>query len=146
VSILSTRSRQSVPFLASHLNPARPPDHERLRRLLAELDDDRFEVRQRAVAGLEGLGELAVPHLRKLLARRPSLEVRERAQQLLRKLARPILVGAPLREVRAVAVLEFAGTPEARRLLAALAKGAAEARLTREAKAALRRLPVSAGR
>jgi hypothetical protein len=36
--------------------------------------------------------------------------------------------------------LEQAGTPAARRLLEALSKGAAEARLTREAKAALNRL------
>jgi len=39
-----------------------------------------------------------------------------------------------------VAVLEDIGTPEARRLLETLATGAAEARQTREAKAALRRL------
>jgi hypothetical protein len=39
-----------------------------------------------------------------------------------------------------VAVLERAGTPEARKVLEALAQGVAEARLTREAKAALGRL------
>jgi hypothetical protein len=37
-------------------------------------------------------------------------------------------------------VLEAIGTPEARKVLQTLAKGAAEARLTREAKAALARL------
>jgi len=41
--------------------------------------------------------------------------------------------------VRAVEVLESLGTPKAREVLQTLAKGAAEARLTREAKAALER-------
>jgi hypothetical protein len=45
-----------------------------------------------------------------------------------------------LRDVRAVEALEHAGMPEARRLLETLARGAAEARLTQEARASLRRL------
>jgi hypothetical protein len=51
-------------------------------------------------------------------------------------------VGQPelLRGVRAVEVLERAGTPEARQLLAALAGGAPGALLTREAAASLQRL------
>jgi hypothetical protein len=44
-----------------------------------------------------------------------------------------------LRAVRAVAVLEDAATTEARTLLEALAEGAPEARLTQEARAALKR-------
>ena len=45
-----------------------------------------------------------------------------------------------LRCFRAVAVLEQIGTPEAKQLLLNLSEGAPEARLTREAKAALGRL------
>jgi hypothetical protein len=47
---------------------------------------------------------------------------------------------ALLRGLRAIAVLEQIGTPEAKQLLLNLAAGAPEARLTREAKAALGRL------
>ena len=42
--------------------------------------------------------------------------------------------------LRAVAVLERIGTPQARRVLATLAGGAEGARLTREAQASLQRL------
>jgi hypothetical protein len=42
--------------------------------------------------------------------------------------------------VRAAAVLEYAATADATKLLEVLAKGALEARLTREAKASLARL------
>jgi hypothetical protein len=45
-----------------------------------------------------------------------------------------------VRELRAVEVLERIGGPEAEEVLETLVQGAAEARLTREACAALRRL------
>ena len=48
--------------------------------------------------------------------------------------------GDQLRELRSVELLELAATPEARQVLDVLAKGAAGARLTREAKAAADRL------
>ncbi|HMC63737.1 MAG TPA: hypothetical protein VKI65_02250 [Gemmataceae bacterium] len=45
-----------------------------------------------------------------------------------------------LRKQRGLAVLEYIGTPEARKVLARVAQGAPEARLTQEAKASLERL------
>jgi hypothetical protein len=47
--------------------------------------------------------------------------------------------------IRVVEALEQAGTAAARQLLTDLAGGVAEARLTREAKAALQRLPHKGG-
>ena len=70
-----------------------------------------------------------------------SAEVRRRVEGLLES-QEPGGRQAPqaLRQVRAVEVLESAGTPEARQLLEALARGVAGARLTREARAALDRV------
>ena len=48
------------------------------------------------------------------------------------------------RALRAVEVLEHVGTAEAKRVLETLAAGAAEARLTQEARASLRRLDARA--
>jgi hypothetical protein len=89
---------------------------------------------------LEELGELAEAALRKMLAGKPSLEARRRAEELLEKLRGPLPAGERLRSLRAVEVLEHAGTESARELLTRLASGAPEARLTREAKGALQRL------
>jgi hypothetical protein len=110
-----------------------------LEQFLADLDSDRFAVRQRAGEELEKFGELAGPAFEKVLAGRPSAEVRRQVEKLA---ARCAPAGTPerLRALRAVEVLEYVGTAEARRLLETLAEGAPEARLTREAKASLERL------
>ncbi len=52
----------------------------------------------------------------------------------------PIAKGETLRRLRGIAVLEKAGTPDARRVPERLASGFADARETREARAALLRL------
>jgi hypothetical protein len=148
IRALAASPEQAVSFLRERLKPVRPltaADRKRIARWLADLDSDRFEVRQRAAAELEALGEPAAPALRKALGS-PSPEVRRRAEALLAKVDGPSLTPERLRALRAVEALEHAGTPEARRLLEALSRGAAEAPLTREARLALERLarqPVS---
>jgi WD40 repeat protein len=112
---------------------------QQLPMILAELDDDSFQRREAASTELDELGDEAEPIIRKALANKPSLEVRRRLEKLL---AKPPLVppGELLRGIRAVAVLELIGTPEAREVLETAAKGPAVDRLTKEAKAALERL------
>jgi hypothetical protein len=61
-------------------------------------------------------------------------------------LSGPVTRSELARGVRAVAVLEDIGTQQARRLLMALAGGEPEARLTQEARAALKRLDRRSGK
>jgi WD40 repeat protein len=130
---------QTVTFLKDRLKPASPADPRRVRELIAELDRDRFAVRERAMQELGDLAELAEAALRQKLRENITLEMRERMEHLLRKLEGPRSPDR-LREVRALEVLEHIGTPEARQLLQTLSGGTPEARLTQEAKAALERL------
>jgi WD40 repeat protein len=136
---LADAPAEAVPLLAKHLRPVRPASAERLKKLIAELGDDDFDVRQRAARELEKLGETAAPALRKALEAMPDVDLRLRLNVLLRNLsAAP--GGETLRALRAVQVLELAPTAAAEKVLRSLAEGAAEAALTREAKAALARL------
>jgi hypothetical protein len=107
---------------------------------MTDLDSDQFAVRAKATTELEQWSELAEAALRKALADQPSLEVRRRVQLLLERLDGPITSPERLRAMRAVEVLEHIDTPEARRLLEQLARGAPAALLTKEAKASLGRL------
>ncbi len=137
---LATASKQAVPFLRDRVKPAMPADPKILPRLIVELDSATFDVRSAAVAGLEKLGELAVPALEKARAADVSLEARRRIDDLLNRLLRGPLTAEQIRLVRAVEVLEQTGTPEARQLLEALAGGAAGALATLHARAALDRI------
>src|SRR5262249_26278168 len=107
----------------------------RLARLLADLGGGRFAARRQATCELEELGEAAAPALRRALGENLPLETRRRIEEILEKLSPQRLVG-----LRALEVLEHAGTAEARDVLERLAGGVPEAPLTREARAALRRL------
>jgi RNA polymerase sigma factor (sigma-70 family) len=137
---LSASPDQACTLLKGRVRPATPPDPERLARLLADLSSDRFELRRQAQSELEGLGELAEPALRQALAGDPPLDLRQRLERLLDNLSGPVRLAGQVRDLRAVELLELLGSPEARQLLQALAGGAPEARLTREARGALRRL------
>jgi WD40 repeat protein len=136
---LLTDRNAAVALVADRVRPVSAVDDERVAKLIADLGG-KFDDRRKAAAELERLGELAVPHLRKALEGKPPLDVRQRVEQLLDKVAAHKPQPEQLRELRAVELLELAGTPEAKRVLDALAKGAAGARLTRDAKAAADRM------
>lgn len=126
---------QAIARLKERLRPVAVADPKRLAPLIADLDSEAFAVRDKAARELERMGESAAPALQKARAESPSPEVRRRVQQLLERLT----AGSP-GQARALELLEHLGTPDARRLLEALAEGAPEARLTQEARAALARL------
>jgi WD40 repeat protein len=139
---LTASPEEALPYLRERLRPVRPVPAKRLADLITDLDSDRFRTREDAMRELQQLGEQAVAACRAALAERPSPERRRRLQALIERQAheRLILSAAGLRAMRAVEVLEAIGTAEARRHLEELAAGAPEARLTREARAALDRL------
>jgi RNA polymerase sigma factor (sigma-70 family) len=139
VQELAAAPKQAVPFLKARLRPA-AAEPKQIAALLADLDSDDFDVREKATTDLEKLGDLAEPALRKALEGRPSPEVRRRAEALLKKLRKESPGPERLRELRAMEALEQVGGTEARQLLRRLAEGAPEARLTREARGALGRL------
>ncbi len=137
---LAAAAGQSVPFLRTRLRPAATPDETLIARLIASLDSDDFKTREKAAEELAAVGEAAVPALRKALSAAPSLEVRRRIGSLVEPWDSPTLTAEQLRQLRALEVLELAGTVEARAVLETLARGAPHARFTTEAQAALKRL------
>jgi RNA polymerase sigma factor (sigma-70 family) len=128
---------QTVPFLRKQLQPAAG---QRIARLIGDLDGKTFAEREKARTELEKLGESAEPALRNVLAKKPSLEVRLRAERLLKRLQGNLLSEESLQILRAIELLERIGTPEACQVLKGLAKGEAGAQLTEEAQASLERL------
>jgi RNA polymerase sigma factor (sigma-70 family) len=131
----------AVAFLGQRLQRVPQVNAKDMDRLIADLDSDQFAVREKATRSLEKLAELAVPACRAALKGQPAIEVRRRLQRLLDKEQEQWHNPPPdlLRRLRALEVLELAGTPLARDTLAKISQGASAARLTRDAKASLER-------
>ncbi len=133
--------QQSVAFLMQRLRPiVSPIDSKELARLIANLDDDQFAVREEAARGLEKLGRFAEPALKNVLTVDGSPNLRRLVEGLLAKLESAPLSSEQLRTRRGIQALEYIGTPEAIKVLDNLAKGAGEALETQDARWALDRL------
>jgi WD40 repeat protein len=129
---------QGVAACAERLRPAVAVEGRVLARLIQDLDAARFRTREEATQRLEGLGDRVRPALERALAHAPSPESHRRLVRLLERTSRP--TSQLLRDLRAVAVLEYVGDDRARAVLRRLAEGDPDARVTRHAKAALARL------
>jgi hypothetical protein len=140
VATLAGSPAEALPLLREKMKPAAGVDRQRIVRLVGALESDEFAVREKATKELGQLGEVAETALREASAAQPALELRRRLDQLLEQLEAPVTAPERLQQLRAVEVLEHVGSPEAREVLEKLAGGAPEARLTREARAALDRL------
>jgi hypothetical protein len=136
---LAAAPAQAVALLDRRLRPAPALDPDAVNRLLTDLGDPAFGVRQKATAALLQLDERAVPAIDKVLSGKPALEVRIRLEKVHTALTGMVLTKEKLRSYRAIEVLERVGTPEARRLLRRLADGAPGALETTAAQNALRR-------
>jgi hypothetical protein len=130
--------RQTITLFQHHLQPAEGSTDEQVGQFIDRLDDKNFAERTKASAALEKLQEQVEPALRRRLAERPSLEVRQRLERLLEE-PRPVRPER-LRTMRAIQVLAQLGGRDSQRLLNRLAQGAPGASETRLAKQALGRL------
>jgi WD40 repeat protein len=140
IAELARRPGQAEGFLNDKLAANPGMNAQQLARLIADLDADDFNAREKANQELANLGRLAEGALTKALEGKPSAEMRRRAQELLDKLDGKAEDPNQRLLLRAIEVLERLGTPEARRLLGKLEKEASEATAAREAKASLERL------
>jgi WD40 repeat protein len=134
---LSDPDRASA-FLGKQLRPT-ADETERIRSLIAVLNDDEFSKREAASKGLRQLGLLAESELRRTLDDKLPAETRRAVKDLLDRLE-TMPTAEERRQTRAVWVLEQIGSAEAHKTLERLAGGAAAARQTHEAKSVLQRL------
>src|SRR5262249_39641605 len=132
-----------LPLLREKLKPAQNSDEDtrRLSQQIAELESVQFKVREKASKDLSSGGAAAAVAPKHALEGDRTVEFRRRAEVLLSKLGEQAdLTPEQRRQQRALAVLEFLGTAEARQLLDQLANGTPEAWLTQEAQAVRQRL------
>jgi hypothetical protein len=120
----------------------------KIRRWIAELDHDEFRVREAARRSLLKAGLRAAAALNDPGRKKMGVEGETRIRLILEalesqgvRIPESGLFGEPLRSVRGVRVLESVGGKEARAVLEEVATGPAEARLTKDAKAALAAFP-----
>jgi WD40 repeat protein len=135
IETLAAAPEKSIPFLRRRLRPAAAMDAKRVPQLIEDLDSDQFAVREAATRELAKLSDRAEAKLRSALEGKPSLEARQRIENLLRAVETETQYAS-----RAVMVLERIGTPEARQVLQDLAQGDAAAWRTRIARAARERI------
>jgi DNA-binding beta-propeller fold protein YncE len=140
LSDLIEHPQLALPLLRDKLRPVPSTDKQRIAKLIANLEDDSFDVRKKANEVLEKLAELAEPALQARLADNPPLEVKQRIDRLLEKIQGPVVVADQARALRAIEVLETIRTAEALDLLEKLAKGTPESRITQAARESLQRL------
>jgi WD40 repeat protein len=140
VRLLAASPARAVPYLEKRLRPTPLSAGKRLARLVADLDSDTFEERERASAELAKAGRSAELSLRSALKGKLSLEHHRRIEALLKQLEANGYTEDELRPLRAIAVLERINSGAARRLLERLAGGDRGSLLTQDATESLQRL------
>src|SRR5262249_4307467 len=83
---LAARPKEALPLLKERLRPAPAVDAQRVAQLIAELESDAYDGRERAATALAKIGEPARRALQAALKSKPSSELKHRADELLKKL------------------------------------------------------------
>jgi len=144
---LTDNPKASAAFLRSKIAPLKLDGEKSIQKLVADLDSKSEPEREAAGRALRDLGSAAEAALREALEGSKSRELRQRITKLLDELNQTTPVD--LRRARAVQALELCGTREAEEVLRQWSEGSPEVLLTRDARAALRRMhketPTSSG-
>jgi RNA polymerase sigma factor (sigma-70 family) len=134
----------ALKIAGEHLKPARPIDAPWVAARLRDLDSSKFAERDRATRDLEDAGDGVAVALEQFLETKPAAEARQRAEKLLAKIRGRIATDRTAQSLRALEVLEWLGTANAREVVEKLAKGADGTSVTEEAKRSLKRWRASA--
>ncbi|MCZ6690320.1 MAG: hypothetical protein O7H41_12000 [Planctomycetota bacterium] len=142
---LANAPEETLLYITPRLQAREVADLERIRDLVAMLDDDEFEVRERTAQELIAIGDATHPVLRALLEAADSeltAEARMRIKEILGATTFPVrrYPSEALRRSRCVEVLERIGTEEAIDLLREMAGNPATAYEGKAARAGLLRL------
>lgn len=137
ISRLVACPESTVLFLRQQMRPVVAPDLTRIARLINDLGDARFSVRQKAQVELEACGETIEQILKRSLGASKSTEQTKRISSLLQKISN---APEPLQALRAMQVLEAIATPDAEQIIRELAQGLPESRVTQEARATIQRM------
>ena len=136
---LARAPKESVPFLRDRFFPdgARVPAD--LGKRIAELDDEDFVLREKAMADLKRLGSVVEKALRRALAGPLSPEGKARIRALLPESSKQSAGPSGLHWLRTLEALELTASPSAREVMEEIARGHSETWITEEARAAVTR-------
>jgi hypothetical protein len=138
---LAASPDETLALLRKSLKPAAAgADVKEVERLVRDLDGDDFAVREKASAELEKLGPAAEGAVRKALEASSAAEVQRRLRSLLAKIEATRSGHEWVVTLRQLELLEHLGSADASKFAEELAKGDADAALTREATRALSRM------
>ncbi len=101
---LALTPAQGMPYLSQRLKLLPNAPAAEVARLIGELDNERFTVRQKASQTLEAMGESVEAALRKALKDNLTLELRQRVEKLLDKRDQAVI-----RDLRAIEAVEHIG-------------------------------------
>lgn len=135
---LAAAPETTLPFVRAAVRPATAPDTEKVDAWIKSLDAPAFRDREAAMKELKKVADTVATELRAARDATPSPEVHER----LVKILATVYPETPesVRRTRVLELVEWCGTPDAKRLLREWSAGAKGSLLTAEAAATLARL------
>src|SRR5579883_73655 len=129
----------AVKMTRMRLKPVVRPSEKTLARILHDLGDEEFAVRERAAKELDQYGEVAVAAVKARISQLTSPEARLRCEAFVTKFTGSGADAVHIADARAIELLESLDTEESRTLLKELAGGGPDAFRTQEAKRTLER-------